>query len=551
MIGYIDMKANSNGQNAGITLRELIITTLISVFVCVLWTMLHGRDINWDLKNYHLSSVFVWLSPNPENYLAVGQRQSWMNPLGYLPSYAAIMLMPQWLGLTLLGSMSAPALVLIYVLTRMLWNDRGLSGILLACFSTLAGSAGAAFLSEVGTSFLDNPTAALILLSLALSCRWLLMPSAGLRSSLSCAGVMAGLACGLKSTNIGFALALCLSLVMISKQQRIKAGLFFSLGTAAGFLAAGGYWCWHLFALYRSPIFPFMNSFFRSPFYAASNLLDNRFIPPSIGSMFLQPFGWVYYSLHRSAELEFRDARFALVIGLMFILLIVRCRRLLTLSLEWPEDRAKCLLVFFFFFSYCFWGRLSGIERYAVTLELLCPLLLLVLLEALFPKNKISNGIFICLSIGLVGSVKPMDWGRIQDSHPNWFSLNIPAKLKEKNIMYVMIGGAPISYLIPFLASDASFVRVDGNMSLAPDTPLGQIARKKIVEHRGELRSLSLGELNESKKEKLHQFDLMPQMENCDYLTTPSDRMQSCLLKIEPCPKTRILANCQKTVGYP
>ena len=57
-------------------------------------SLLIGKDVNWDLRNYHYYNAFAFLNGRFGWDLAPAQIQTYFNPLGDFPFYALVNVMP-------------------------------------------------------------------------------------------------------------------------------------------------------------------------------------------------------------------------------------------------------------------------------------------------------------------------------------------------------------------------------------------------------------------------------------------------------------------------
>jgi hypothetical protein len=58
--------------------------------VCAAWSLYAGKDVNWDLLNYHYYLPYELLGMRLEQDFFAASAQSYLNPLGYLPFYLMV-----------------------------------------------------------------------------------------------------------------------------------------------------------------------------------------------------------------------------------------------------------------------------------------------------------------------------------------------------------------------------------------------------------------------------------------------------------------------------
>ena len=62
----------------------------VPVLGCALWTLLAGKDLNWDLLNYHYYLPYEFLGGRLQQDFFAASAQSYLNPVGYLPFYLLV-----------------------------------------------------------------------------------------------------------------------------------------------------------------------------------------------------------------------------------------------------------------------------------------------------------------------------------------------------------------------------------------------------------------------------------------------------------------------------
>ena len=228
-----------------------------------------GKDMASDTLSYHLYAGFSAVHDRfAEDYLQAGL-QSYFNPYVYVPLYYLVNS-----GLSSLEISSLLALVphsimlwLTYELAVIVcpWNDRrarllfGLCGVAFALINPI-------LLQQIGSTFADITTGELVLGG------WLLLAFAVRKPStvrVVCAGLLCGLATGLKLTNAlhaiaGFAVLIMLPLTL---RGRIRQGLAYGISLSTGFAVVAAPWSYRLEQRFGNPLFPMMNHLFRSPEY--------------------------------------------------------------------------------------------------------------------------------------------------------------------------------------------------------------------------------------------------------------------------------------------
>jgi hypothetical protein len=166
----------------------------VPAFLCAAWTVAAGKDLNWDLLNYHYYAPYQLLDARLAQDFFAASAQSYLNPVGYLPFY--LMVSSGWhsvLVAVLLALAHGSSLLLLYAIARRLFEAPRM-----ALLATALGASSAVFWATVGTSFLDP-----LLLPPMLAGLLLLLD----RRSFAAAGVLFGAAAALKYSNAIYALA--------------------------------------------------------------------------------------------------------------------------------------------------------------------------------------------------------------------------------------------------------------------------------------------------------------------------------------------------------
>ena len=58
--------------------------------LCAVWTVLAGKDVSWDLLNYHYYLPFELVAGRVSRDFFAASAQSYLNPVGYLPFYLMV-----------------------------------------------------------------------------------------------------------------------------------------------------------------------------------------------------------------------------------------------------------------------------------------------------------------------------------------------------------------------------------------------------------------------------------------------------------------------------
>jgi hypothetical protein len=458
---------------AGVAPDRLWIAALV-VGLPLLAALLLGVDANWDLRNYHLYNPHAWLSGRWAIDVAPAQLQSWHNPLLDVPYYLAIhsRIDPRWASAWL----AVPTMLSMWLLLRMqgLLSPEAPSRAsqLVLVLLALTGAAGYATL---GTSTNDAFVGAGILASLMLALS--AQAGAGLRYWIG-AGLLAGAVAGLKLSAAFYCIALAIAALVPGPwawRGRVARLSALAIGGIAGFALAYGYWAVRLYKLFGNPFFPYFNNVFRSPHALPLSFADARFRPESVFEALASPVRLVSRG-HRFSELDLNDPR--LLLGI--VSLAVLC--LLARRVSRPAREGVAMLFAFVVVSWLLWVFQYGIYRYAIALELLGALAIVLLVQRL-PRWR-SVALLAALLLVSADTRRP-DLGRLHTAPP---MLGIPQVPLEPDAMVVGVGLEPVAYIALGMPDRVPLVSVGSWLLLPPDcTGLQAQASQAIRAHTGPL----------------------------------------------------------------
>jgi len=126
-----------------------------------------------------------------------------------------------------------------------------------------------------------------------------------------------------------------------------------------------------------------------------------------------------------------------------------------------------------------------SIYRYAVTLEMIAPLLV-VFAVAMLPFKVSTRGLVTAfILIVIAGSVQPGNWTRRDTWLDRFVEVDLPELGDTSNLMILMAGIEPYSHVIPAFPAEISFVRIESNFS-NPSQPclMNDAIRERIEGHR-------------------------------------------------------------------
>lgn len=480
-------------------LRLVILGVILVVPLILGWVSVRmGRDVNWDLRNYHLYNAYAFVTGRMDFDIAPAQLQTFYNPLPDLPFYWMYRNVASQTTGFLLGMIHGINLSLVFLIFLQVVNPpltwrRVLLGVALLAVSGLAPG----FLSELGNTMNDN------LLSLFVLGPLLMLLAAGGTGAagrrlpplalVGLAGFVLGLGAGLKPTIAALALGMGIALPLMydSWRPRWNALLVFGLAGAAGVLVSAGWWWWELWTRFGNPLFPYFNDIFKSPYIKPASYVDDHFLPRQIWEYFAWP---VLFSLdsYRANPLKFTDLRFGILYlaALAWPFTAIWRRRAAKPIPQNPDDRlmfetrAGTFLLVFFLASFVLWMLQSSNYRYLIPLELLVPLCFLVLLERMLGRGAAFAGVALSAALLVAITFKPFNWIRLPWSDP-YFSVDTSRFDASQPALVVMLGGSPTAYVIPAFPPSYRFVRPESNFIQEDSYKLSALIEDALQDHAG------------------------------------------------------------------
>lgn len=474
-----------------------------TALAAVAWTLLVGKDLNWDALNYHLYAGFSAVEDRFGHDFFPSGAASYFNPYAQVPFFlmvrAGLPAVSIGLALAVVHSLN---LWLTYELALELNRTqtdlrRRLLGVLAVALAAL----NPVFLQEVGSTFTDISTAVLVLgawLALALAYRH------GGRLLIVFAGCLLGVAAALKLSNAIFAIA-SVPLVYMrpgSKKSRWETIALFVTGGGVAFLAAAGPWAWKLWQAFGNPVFPLFNAAFSSPDFITEPLKHDRFLPTSWQAALLRPFEMAVPDRMIHTEPRAADVRYAvLFLGLAASAIVAslagppRLRGPAPPSPNAAEVSARrCFVAMSLAFvtAWILWLAVSANSRYFLPMGCVAAVLIASLLPRLLKSPRVlvySALIILGLQTMQVALGSQLRWNS-QDWRGQWFRVAIPDRFKQEPNLYLSLNVQSSSFLAPFLSPGSGFVNVSGSYILAPGKPGGERAQRMIDANAGRVRML-------------------------------------------------------------
>ncbi|MDP9196615.1 MAG: hypothetical protein M3O22_07625, partial [Pseudomonadota bacterium] len=365
----------------------------------------------------------------------------------------------------ILGALQGLNGILLYLLAVRVLPGEGWKKQLASLALAVAGMTGAGGLAQVGTTFYDAIISLGVLGSLlALVAGWDLWIRASLRRAfplILLAGFPVGAAMGLKQPSVIYCIGLCLALLTLPVPfwRRLFLPFFFGLGILLGIAVFSGHWMVFLYERFGNPLFPYFNDLFQSPWAMAKDYRDTQFVPRDWLQRLFLP---LYFALDtkKVGEIVFRDFR----IPLLFVTLLAG--GLCALLRRQRQGRTGFVL-WAIGLSYGAWVLMFCIYRYAVSLEILAPLGIVLAIGLLPLSSRIKVWNSAALLLVLMAITVPGTWGRAPWSD-RFVEVAVPdytRPLKDKTMRVLMTGYQPSSWVIPSFSPEISFIRIQSNFT--------------------------------------------------------------------------------------
>ena len=414
--------------------RPAALALVLPAALCAAWTIFAGKDLNWDLLNYHYYGPFELLAGRLRQDYFAASGQSYVNPIGYLPFY--LMVSAGWHSVAvsvLLAIAHASCLVFLFAIARRLFpHDVGM-----AVLATALGGATAVYWATVGTSFLDPLLVVPMLAGLVLLLD---------RRQFALAGVLFGVAAGLKYSNAIFALA-ALSLI-----PHRKAFVSYALGGVVAVAVFAGPWLYLMWREFGHPLFPMGN-------------LNLRFAPQDLLAALTFPFRMAALDRSLYVETFAPDLRPAALVALAIGLPFVRKGQLL--------GSTDARLFTFFLVGAVLWLLSSANGRYGLLLLLLAGVLLARLAERVLPQRavKLVLVLLLAVQVAMLAVASHARWFLSEPWSRQWFPFAVPERAQHEPALYVTLETLPMAVVAPFMHPQSAFVNLRGQRSLSPDDP--------------------------------------------------------------------------------
>jgi hypothetical protein len=435
-----------------------------------------GVDRGWDTLNYHLYAGLSAVTDRfSQDYFAAGP-QSYFNPYAYAPFYALVRSgLPALAASSVLAVAHSAVLWLTYELALCAFpksetRERVLAGVCAVVLAFL----NPILIEQIGSSFADISTAALVLCGWCLLARAVHTPRA---TVVACAGLILGVGSALKLTNAVHAVAALAVLLMVPLPLRgkLRYALQYTGAAALGLAIVAAPWAYRLEQQFGNPVFPLLNGMFHSPEFTSEPLRSYRFVPGGVFEALWRPFAIINPVPMVQEEASAPDLRYAVVLVLLAVAL-VRWSRRTPVGAQRPLDadpredtRVLIALGLGLAVDWALWLAASGNGRYFLPMASVVAVIIVALLFRMFAtqpriRNYALGALFGCqiiqLWLGAEYRWDPLPWGA------PWFKVDMPASLATEPTLQLTVGVQSNSFLAAYFASGSGLVNFSGGYAL-------------------------------------------------------------------------------------
>lgn len=424
-----------------------------------LYSLCRGQDFNWDLQNYHFYNPYAFLNNRLLFDIEPVGVHSYFSPILDIFNYIVIRNFNPMISAFVLGAVSGLFAFAVYKIIRLIYaQDVKLASIRLnnpqlymasILLSLLLAITGFANLTQIGTTMNEN----FIAIPVAWSYYYLLKyQNTNKINSLYLAGLLVGIALGLKLTAIVFVLALVLSFILVSPRKIVScSSIGFGAAIILGFLFINGIWMVKMYQVFGNPFFPSLGAWF-NPDTAVAFARDTTFLPKDLLHGVFLPI-YLLFPNHLTSEQTVVEPRYALV-ALLLICAAFQAK-------DFFSNKLFKLLIINLIVGYILWEIVFSIQRYTVSLEALCGILGIALLNYLLYAKAHAHKVILIISIFVLLTSKAGNFNHISYAY-KFTDLGISGTQLPHNAL-VIYGNYPMAYLSEPLGSSNIYMNRPGD----------------------------------------------------------------------------------------
>lgn len=447
---------------------------LLAMIICGLIALYLGKELGWDLANYHYYNPYAFFHNRWEiDYWPPSNLPIYLNPTADFLTYFLITYMPVWAAVFILGAIHGMNVWLLFLLSyRFTIRYDYQYATCMAIILAVVGMYGPVSFSEIGSFMGDNLNSIFILTAFLFQVIYLQTLTDSKSSFIFLSGLALGIAVGLKFTAVVFVIGFLFSnlIINIPISKKIKLIGFWFFAFILGLIIASGYWMFFLWQHYHNPFFPFFNRLFQASDFPPINWYDVRFLPKTTLQSLFYPFFFSWNG--QTTDLPFIDYRFPILYTGLIATVVVWFYKKIHHPKNTLVDIVWRWLILCCVFTYIAWQVNSSNLRYLVALQLLIPLLLYLIGCYLFKDSIIRARVLSCSLLLIVLSMSYMAHTRNHQFKQSYFNVVLPEHVATQRNAFVLIAFSnltltsqpwPLAYLIPYFPHDWQFVGVPFN----------------------------------------------------------------------------------------
>lgn len=491
-------------QGSAMLKRISFLSVLTLFFGCL--ALYLGQDNTWDARDYHFYNGYAALQGRLMWDFAPAMIQTYLNPVFDVVNYLLISnFNASWVGIAH-GALTGITLYCVFLIAELVFQTTTFQHkIFYAFIAILIGATSSDNLATLGLITNDSKVALLVISSLYFYVRYI---QSSRLTDLVLASLLVGFCTAFKLTTAIYCIAAVIAFIFTCRSLK---PLFIVVATISlAFLLGNGYWMVKLYHNFQSPLFPYYNNVFHSPFAPFFSGSDKLYYPHDY---LIFPFLVGFYKTTTVEHL--RELRFALVYVLLILFL---CKQYFTQISVAKEQK---FLLTWFVTGYIIWFCMFTIFRYALPLELMSGVVILILLDYLFHSVKIKSFLILLFLISLLSTTVPTRFGRLPYQQ-NYYFTNPPA-LPDDSVVFLQ--GAPLAYVIPFFNKTTHFV---GATNMINTNRLDKVVRsnsKKIYLLRKKTAKITTSDYN---KFLQNNYALLVDEKCQSFTTNIGDNLELC-----------------------
>ncbi len=427
---------------------------VLGLLILYIWIIYAGKDINFDLLNYHIYSLDNFIKNRYQQDFMAGSIQSYLTPYLYLPIYLSIKWkINDYVFAVFLAILHYANIVALWQISSLIFKDKLdlYKNVLFVIFGALCPM----FLITAGTSFSDPVTSSFILFSL-----YFLLKDDVNNKEFVFSAMAVGFAIACKFTNAFYLPSLW---PIIFMRRGLMGCIKFSLITTTIFIIAYCPVGYQLYTNYGNPFFPFFNDLFQSNLFLKEAIHDKRFLGSGFLGAFILPFemlksqSWIYAEVPAPFLFPFLVLLFSIV----------------NFILKKTRNGKEMEILVFFVISFLMWAVSSRIGRYALPTLMISGSLLIVLMANFFRKKEsliLVSIIAALIQIFIYSSIGENRWTTVPWSNGPWITLKTSKEIKDEKSLILTTNAQTLSIISTEVNKESSIINLIGQVPLSPES---------------------------------------------------------------------------------